>query len=147
MRLSVGDFVWVCRQIVQNGANSRRLTISRSAEMVLPYVVERKRSDDFAHSIKDGRFQEQKFRLRQTGLKPIYLHEVYGKGDHGLADGAIQQALANTQMTDGFMVQETANIKDTCSYLTHMTRHLKNMYEVSSNSFILEICYIQFHWE
>jgi crossover junction endonuclease MUS81 len=130
VRLSVGDFVWVCREIVQNGPSSKRLTISRSAALVLPYVVERKRSDDLAHSIKDGRFHEQKFRLRQTGFKPIYLHEEYGKGDFGLADGALQQALANTQMTDGFLIQETKNIKDTCAYLTHMTRHFKDMYEV-----------------
>lgn len=129
VRLSVGDFVWVCRQVVQAGPNTKRLTISRSAELILPYVVERKRSDDLSHSIKDGRFHEQKFRLRQTGLKAIYLHENYGKGDFGLADGALQQALANTQMTDGFIIQETNNIKDTCAYLTHMTRHLKKMYE------------------
>jgi len=105
------------------------LTISRRAELVLPYVVERKRSDDLAHSIKDGRFHEQKFRLRKTGLQAVYLLEDHGRGDWGLAEGALQQAMANTQMTDGFMVQETNGIKDTCGYLTHMTRLLKRTYE------------------
>lgn len=137
-RLSVGDFAWVCREVVRSGPASKRLTISRSAELVIPFVVERKRSDDLAHSIKDGRFHEQKFRLRQTGLQPIYLHEAHGKGDFGLADGALQQALANTQMTDGFLIQETSGIKDTCAYLTLMTRQFKNMYEVRGGS----ACYI-----
>ena len=35
--------------------------------------------DDLASSIKDGRFREQKFRLKQTGFKNlIYLVERYG---------------------------------------------------------------------
>ena len=51
----------------------------QSRELVLPYVVERKRMDDLAKSIRDGRFKEQKFRLKQFSLsKPIYLVEEYG---------------------------------------------------------------------
>jgi crossover junction endonuclease MUS81 len=130
VRLSVGDFVWVCREKANTAQNRNRLTISRSAELVLPYVVERKRSDDLAGSIKDGRFHEQKFRLQQTGLTTIYLIESYGNGDWGLADGALNQAVANTQMTNHFLIQETTCIKDTCAYLTHMTRHLSKMFEV-----------------
>ena len=48
-------------------------------EIVLPFIIERKRMDDLASSIKDGRFREQKFRLKQTGFKNlIYLVERYG---------------------------------------------------------------------
>jgi ERCC4-type nuclease len=46
--LKVSDFVWVCRE---------RET---GRELVLPYIVERKRMDDLAKSIQDGRFHEQK---------------------------------------------------------------------------------------
>lgn len=45
--LSVGDFIWIARN-------------DQGQELVLPYVVERKRMDDLASSIKDGRFHEQK---------------------------------------------------------------------------------------
>lgn len=45
--LEVGDFVWVAR----NGCGK---------ELLLPYIVERKRMDDLGKSIKDGRFHEQK---------------------------------------------------------------------------------------
>lgn len=46
--LTVGDFIWVCRDRVTG------------QELVLPYIVERKRMDDLASSIQDGRFREQK---------------------------------------------------------------------------------------
>lgn len=45
--LKVGDFIWIARN-------------NKGEELVLPYVVERKRMDDLASSIKDGRFHEQK---------------------------------------------------------------------------------------
>ncbi|CAL8085032.1 unnamed protein product [Orchesella dallaii] len=128
-RLNIGDFVWVCREVTDVSGNRNRLTISRTNELILSYVVERKRTDDLAHSIRDGRFHEQKFRLRQTKLQPIYLIESYGKGDWGLAEGALERAIANTQIEDGFLIQETSSIKDTCAYLTFMTRHLKDTYE------------------
>ena len=48
---------------------------------MLPYVVERKRLDDLASSIRDSRYREQKFRLRRCGLPHvIYLAEALGTG-------------------------------------------------------------------
>uniref|UniRef100_A0A182S9Q6 Crossover junction endonuclease MUS81 n=1 Tax=Anopheles maculatus TaxID=74869 RepID=A0A182S9Q6_9DIPT len=65
-RLSVGDFVWIVKD-------------DGGREFLLPYVLERKRIDDLASSIKDGRFHEQKFRLKQCGLpNVIYLVEHLG---------------------------------------------------------------------
>jgi crossover junction endonuclease MUS81 len=52
-----------------------------SKEMVLDYVVERKRMDDLVSSIIDGRFKEQKYRFENCDIKhPIYLVEHYGIG-------------------------------------------------------------------
>jgi crossover junction endonuclease MUS81 len=45
--LKVGDFLWIARN-------------SENKELVLPYIVERKRMDDLGKSIKDTRFHEQK---------------------------------------------------------------------------------------
>lgn len=45
--LKVGDFAWVARN-------------SEGKELLLPYIVERKRMDDLSKSIRDGRFHEQK---------------------------------------------------------------------------------------
>lgn len=49
--LNVGDFAWVARCRVTND------------ELVLPYIVERKRIDDLSASITDGRYYEQKVAL------------------------------------------------------------------------------------
>lgn len=49
-RLSVGDFAWICR-----GDNGK--------ELMLPYILERKRLDDLSSSITDGRFHEQKVNI------------------------------------------------------------------------------------
>lgn len=48
-KLHVGDFLWVAKEIS-----------GEQRELVLDYIVERKRMDDLARSIKDGRFKEQK---------------------------------------------------------------------------------------
>lgn len=48
-KLHVGDFLWIARE---NSGDHR--------ELVLDFIVERKRLDDLGKSIKDGRFREQK---------------------------------------------------------------------------------------
>ncbi|XP_060815160.1 crossover junction endonuclease MUS81 isoform X2 [Bombus pascuorum] len=47
--LKVGDFAWIAR--------CRR---NKNNELILPFIVERKRIDDLSASITDGRFHEQK---------------------------------------------------------------------------------------
>lgn len=47
-RLKVGDFAWIAKCRKTND------------ELVIPYIVERKRMDDLSASITDGRFHEQK---------------------------------------------------------------------------------------
>lgn len=46
--LKIGDFTWIarCRETKD--------------ELVIPYIIERKRMDDLSASITDGRFHEQK---------------------------------------------------------------------------------------
>ena len=39
----------------------------------MDYVVERKRIDDFMASITDGRYDEQKYRLRRCGVRIILI--------------------------------------------------------------------------
>jgi len=52
-KLSVGDYLWICKPKAGSG-------ICPDKELVLPFVIERKRLDDLVSSIKDGRFKEQK---------------------------------------------------------------------------------------
>lgn len=126
--LKVGDYTWICREKITK------------KELVLPYIVERKRVDDFSSSIKDGRFHEQKFRLKQCGLQNlIYLVESFGKNNHtGLPLTTLQQAATNTLVQDGFSVKFTDSLRATAEYLSCMTTILNNMYKVFAFASIKE---------
>jgi crossover junction endonuclease MUS81 len=50
-KLNIGDFTWVART---------KISSFSSTDVVLDYVVERKRIDDLCQSIIDGRYKEQK---------------------------------------------------------------------------------------
>ncbi|XP_047990284.1 crossover junction endonuclease MUS81 [Leguminivora glycinivorella] len=118
--LKVGDFTWVAQH-----------KTNKDQELVLPYVVERKRMDDLGSSIKDGRFHEQKFRLRKSGLKNvIYLVENYGSNKHvGLPIQSLMQALQNTRVQDNFKVHETDSLKNSARFLAMMTKRLTIEYK------------------
>uniref|UniRef100_A0A182F4Y4 Crossover junction endonuclease MUS81 n=2 Tax=Anopheles albimanus TaxID=7167 RepID=A0A182F4Y4_ANOAL len=113
-RLSVGDFAWIVRD-------------DGGREFLLPYIVERKRLDDLASSIKDGRFHEQKFRLKQCGLpNVIYLIEHLGNNRQvGVPEGSLTQAALNTYVQD-FTVKYTENHHHTVMYLSVMTNLLSS---------------------
>jgi crossover junction endonuclease MUS81 len=124
--LSLGDTLWVAKLtdpelLTQLGAEGD--------EILLDYIVERKRSDDLVASIKDTRFLEQKFRLRRSGVKNvIYVIEEFKMHDQTYAQH-MQTAIASSQVVDGFTVKKTQTIHDTIKYLARMTKYIKSMYE------------------
>ncbi|TEA11691.1 hypothetical protein DBR06_SOUSAS6910168 [Sousa chinensis] len=123
-KLHVGDFVWVAQETSPRDP-------ARPGELVLDHIVERKRLDDLCSSIIDGRFREQKFRLKRCGLG----HRVYLVEEHGsvrnlsLPEGTLLQAVTNTQVIDGFFVKRTADIKESAAYLALLTRGLQRLYQ------------------
>lgn len=131
-KLNIGDFCWIAR-----------CKTNPTVELVLPYVIERKRMDDFGSSIKDGRFHEQKFRLRQCGIENlIYLVENYGTNQHcGLPLSTLQQAATNTKIQDKFIVKYTECLAHSVSYISTFTQVITNLYQV--NSFFNIIGYIK----
>jgi crossover junction endonuclease MUS81 len=52
--LPIGDFMWQYRG------------------QILDYVMERKKADDLISSIFDGRYKEQKYRLKNSDFSNIY---------------------------------------------------------------------------
>ncbi|XP_065066521.1 crossover junction endonuclease MUS81-like [Rhopilema esculentum] len=120
-KLQLGDFLWVARDKFQGSKK----------EVVLDFVIERKRMDDLAGSIVDGRFKEQKFRLKSCGLKhPIYLIESYGSMQHMvLPEATLKQAIINSQVVDGLFIRKTDSIYESAAYLSRMTQHLQNIYQ------------------
>ncbi|XP_041099327.1 crossover junction endonuclease MUS81 isoform X2 [Polyodon spathula] len=127
-KLNVGDFLWTARERVRHIPGQLRAPQAR--ELVLDYIVERKRMDDLCGSIIDGRFREQKFRMKRCGLKkPIYLVEDYGSTQHlSIPESTLLQAVVNTQVVDGFFVKRTKDVRESAAYLTVMTRYLQSMF-------------------
>lgn len=117
--LKIGDFTWIARC---------RYT---KKELVLPYIVERKRLDDLGASIKDGRFREQKFRLKQSGIPNIYyIVENYEKFSRvGIPLSTLFQASINSLVQDGFIIKYTDNHQDSMIYLATLTNTLYKIYK------------------
>lgn len=136
--LEVGDTMWVAKFhdptfLSKHGEEGN--------EIMLDWIVERKRLDDLIASIKDGRFHEQKFRLRRSGIKNvIYLIEEYNvihEGNGAMAtkyNDMVASAVAQTQVVNGYFVKRTKNLDDTIRYLARMTFLLRNMYNANTPS-------------
>ncbi|XP_075401493.1 structure-specific endonuclease subunit MUS81 [Tenrec ecaudatus] len=123
-RLHVGDFVWVAQE-------NKPKDPARPGELVLDHIVERKRLDDLCSSIIDGRFREQKFRLKRCGLGHlVYLVEEHGSAHNlSLPESTLLQAVTNTQVIDGFFVKRTADIKESAAYLALLTKGLQRLHQ------------------
>ncbi|KAG0038735.1 Crossover junction endonuclease mus81 [Podila clonocystis] len=120
--LDIGDVLWVARL--------KDIPSDGPSEIVLNYILERKRMDDLVSSIKDGRFTEQKFRLKRSGIEHIiYLVESYKADDtYDIGVEAIRTSQISTQVTDGFFVKRTNHNDQTIEYFTSVTKELKRLY-------------------
>lgn len=127
--LELGDALWVAKC---HDANYLARAGAEGDEVILDWIVERKRLDDLIGSIKDGRFHEQKFRLKRSGLKNvIYIIEEMNIDslNKDKYEEAVQSAIASTQVVNGYFVKKTQKMDDTIRYLTRMTLLLKKQYE------------------
>ncbi|KAM0329952.1 hypothetical protein ACHAQA_004119 [Verticillium albo-atrum] len=127
--LEVGDAQWIAKThdataLTRNGAEGD--------EVVLDWIVERKRLDDLVSSIKDGRFHEQKFRLRKSGVKNVIyvVEEIAMDSTHfSKYEESVQSAVASTQVVNNYFLKKTQKMDDTIRYLARMTVMLKKLYE------------------
>lgn len=127
--LELGDAQWVAKC---HDPELLRRHGAEGDEIVLDYIVERKRLDDLIGSIKDGRFHEQKFRLKRSGVKFVtYLIEEISLDQSHFQkyEEAVQSAIASTQVVNGFTVKKTQRMDDSIRYLARMTGVLKKKYE------------------
>lgn len=88
----------------------------------LKLVFERKTVADLAASIKDGRYREQKQRLKSTFPFHRITYIIEGsitdeKSIHGINSKAIVSSLLSSRYRDGFQVIHTADVKETMWYI------------------------------
>ncbi|GAD96736.1 DNA repair protein Mus81, putative [Paecilomyces variotii No. 5] len=136
--LELGDAIWVAK--CHDPQYLSRFG-EEGDEIMLDWIVERKRLDDLIGSIKDGRFREQKFRLQRSGMKNVvYLIEEFAithDSNHPSAakyQESVSSAIASTQVVNGYFVKKTRNIDDSIRYLARMTALLRRMYEPPSGT-------------
>jgi ERCC4-type nuclease len=106
-RLSVGDII---------------LTDSSNEEDIV--IMERKSLNDLAASIRDGRYNEQSFRLSQY---PHHNHNIiyiiegdlskYNEHRGGITKKALNSAMMSIQYYKGFSIIRTMNIHETATFI------------------------------
>ena len=112
--LPLGDMLWIVRK-KQTASNLQQ------KEWVLHFIIERKRVDDLAGSIIDGRYLEQKFRLQKSALqKVIYLVEGDLAQQDKMSSSHLKTAIIDTEVTQGFYTHQTQHAGDTVEYLSGM---------------------------
>ena len=86
-------------------------------------IIERKRTDDFAASISDGRWREQKARLKASGAIVIYLIEgsLYGQSKPA---STLSSAIWNTMLRDKMWVIQTRGIEDTSLHIQQLQKKI-----------------------
>lgn len=133
--LEVGDAMWVAKFHDPTFLTTHG---EEGDEVMLDWIVERKRLDDLIGSIKDGRFHEQKFRLRRSGIKNvIYLIEEFAVTHPDSTSGSAAQyqemvasAIASTQVLNQYFIKKTKHLDESIRYLARMTLLLRKMYGV-----------------
>jgi ERCC4-type nuclease len=110
-RLALGDI-----QIEHNGSMA---------------LIERKRADDFAASISDGRWREQKARLSASGAIVIYMIEGSLHGQSKPVETLIS-AIWNTMLRDNLCVVQTRGLGDTSMYLQQLCKKIGHTIKGSS---------------
>ncbi|CAI4216834.1 unnamed protein product [Parascedosporium putredinis] len=127
--LDLGDAQWVARC---NDPSLLTRLGAEGEEVVLDWIVERKRLDDLVASIKDGRFHEQKFRLRKSGVKHvIYIVEEISMDAavYQRVEDAVTTAMAQIQVVNGYFLKRTQTMDQTIRYLSRMTHLLRSQYQ------------------
>jgi len=104
-------------------------------------VFERKTMSDLAASIKDGRYHEQKQRLKSafpfhriTYIIEGTLSSLHSSTLHGIPSKSLLSSVLSTQYRDGFHLVYTKNVEETVWYLTEIFARLGEKVTFQSNN-------------
>lgn len=119
--LPVGDGVWIA------------INKTTKQEATLNFIFERKRLDDLAGSITDGRYREQKSRLERTGMKSIfYIVEEQMGSDISKFSEAIQTCICMNTTYSGFHTIRTKDPDQTMGLINDLTDLIKKLHHSKS---------------
>ncbi|CAD6443320.1 a8c3b8af-e3d0-49e4-8065-2a2dcdea57bf-CDS [Sclerotinia trifoliorum] len=127
--LPLGDFLWVARV---REDKAKWLNLGKSNLIMLDYIMERKRLDDLIASLRDGRYEEQKFRLKRSSITNVKYLIENKKIDADIMDkwgDGITTSIAKMMIQDGINVKQTLDLGESLRYIERMTKLLKKQYE------------------
>jgi ERCC4-type nuclease len=92
-------------------------------------VIERKSLTDLVASIKDGRYEEQSYRLLNSSEMPphsiVYLVEgMFSTLRNPTDKKIIQSAITSLAFFKGFSIQRTATLQETAEWLIHLAEKI-----------------------
>ncbi|KAJ1933249.1 Crossover junction endonuclease mus81, partial [Linderina pennispora] len=119
--LTVGDYLWIAR--AKSASRFKHLP-----DIVLDYVVERKRMDDLCASIRDGRYREQHSRIHHTGFTNVF-YIVEGNDPDAVArlgESRVNSAISRVQVQHGFHLKRTVSFEASLKMLRQTTKVLES---------------------
>ncbi|MCQ2817716.1 MAG: hypothetical protein MJ252_10670, partial [archaeon] len=124
--LSLGDFLWIYEDP------------ETEEEYVVDYIIERKTMNDLAKSIIDGRYTEQKCRLKNSSFTNVfYLFEGNTLsnyfGQNNMSKGAITTAIYNTTNIHDIGIIKTNSTQETISKLIEIDEFLRTDFTLIKN--------------
>lgn len=115
--LPVGDGLWIA------------VNKKTGQECALDFIFERKRLDDLASSISDGRFREQKSRLERTGMSRIfYIIEEQMGSDISRYIDSIKTCIAMNSTYSKFHTKMTKHADETIALINDITDAVSKYY-------------------
>ncbi|KAI9467928.1 Crossover junction endonuclease mus81 [Coemansia sp. RSA 989] len=119
--LTVGDYLWIAR--AKSSSAHKHLP-----DIVLDYLVERKRMDDLCASIRDGRYREQHARIHASGFTNVF-YVVEGSNPDAvsrLGEAAVNSALSRVQIHHGFHLKRPQTFEATLRLLKQISEILQD---------------------
>ena len=115
--LSLGDFTWIFKDQLDG------------EEYMIDFIIERKTLNDLSASIVDGRYSEQKYRLKNSPYKNSYYlfegTELNTHNNSNLSKDAINTAINNTINIHNIKFFRTLSTKDTVNKLIEIDSNIR----------------------
>ena len=115
--LSLGDFTWIYKDQLDG------------EEYMLDFIIERKTLNDLSASILDGRYNEQKYRLKNSPYKNIYYlfegTELNTHNNSNISKDAINTAINNTINIHDIKFYRSLSTKDTVNKLIEIDSNIR----------------------
>jgi ERCC4-type nuclease len=110
-------------------------------------IIERKTFSDLLSSIKDGRYEEQSYRLlNSSGFPPhsvFYLLEgMFSQVRSPLESKIIYSAMTSLQFFKGFSVHRASTVKESADWILHMAEKIGREFSKSKIPYYLSNAYL-----